>query len=142
MCLVQLHTIWGERILGSTAGFELARRVARSHHENFDGSGYPDRARGTDIALVARVVRLADVFDALRSDRPYKAAWEFTRCLEEIDARSGELFDPDLAKLFIRYLEEHRAELEAAKPVLALDPVRRQSRKRAPKFVALPETAL
>jgi hypothetical protein len=142
--LVQLHTIWGERILGSTAGFEMARLVARSHHENFDGTGYPDKLRQADIPLVARIVRLTDVFDALRSDRPYKNAWEFELCLDEIERRSGELFDPELAKLFTQYLEEHRTELEAVVPVRALDPMRRPQRRhgRAPKFVSLPESAL
>lgn len=73
--LVKQHAEWGERILGSTEGFELARRIARSHHENFDGTGYPDHLNGDLIPLVARIVRIADVFDALRHERPYKEAW-------------------------------------------------------------------
>src|SRR3954451_1068099 len=77
--IVKQHTIWGERILGSSAGFELARRIARWHHENFDGTGYPDQLRGASIPLAARIVRVADVFDALASARPYKEAWSRER---------------------------------------------------------------
>ncbi len=95
--LVKQHTIWGERILGSTQGFELARRVARSHHENFDGSGYPDGLHGEGIPLEARIVRLVDVLDAMRQERPYKPAWDMERCLEEIARGAGSQFDPELA---------------------------------------------
>lgn len=111
--VVQSHTVWGERILGTTAGFELARTVARSHHENFDGSGYPDGLAASQIPLAARVVRLADVFDALRSQRPYKPSWDFGRCLEELELRSGEMFDPELTVVFVRFLDEHRSDFES-----------------------------
>jgi hypothetical protein len=139
--LVQQHTIWGERILGSTAGFAMARTVARSHHENFDGSGYPDGLRGADIPLAARIVRLADVFDALRNDRPYKAGWDYSRCLEELDLRAGELFDPELAKLFVAYLDRQRAVLERDGDTVP-GRGRRPRGPRAPAFVPLPESAL
>ncbi len=103
--LVKQHTIWGERILGSSDGFELARVICRSHHENWNGSGYPDGLRGDRIPLSARIVRLADVFDALRSERPYKQAWAMERCLEEIMAGAGKLFDPDLTKELVALFE-------------------------------------
>jgi putative two-component system response regulator len=105
--LVKQHTIWGERILGSSDGFELARRVARSHHENFDGSGYPDGLRATDIPFVARIVRVADVFDALAHDRSYKGAWERERVLDEIRDGSGSRYDPDIAAELIAMFEAH-----------------------------------
>jgi hypothetical protein len=119
--VVESHTVWGERILGSTAGFELARRVARSHHENFDGSGYPDGLQAAGIPLAARIVRLADVFDALRSDRPYKPRWDFTRCLEELAAGSGEVFDPDLAHVFVEYLEGRRSDFETYGGIVSIN---------------------
>ena len=103
--IVQKHTIWGERILGSSDGFELARRVARSHHENFDGSGYPDGLRGDSIPLAARIVRVADVFDALMHSRPYKEAWTIDRVLEEIRAGLGSRYDPELAREMIAMVE-------------------------------------
>jgi len=103
--LVKQHTQWGERILGSSEGFELARRIARSHHENFDGTGYPDQLKGDQIPLVARIVRIADVFDALRHERPYKEAWSVARTLDEIRSGAGTLFDPELADELIAALE-------------------------------------
>lgn len=107
--VVQKHTIWGERILGSSDGFELARRVARSHHENFDGSGYPDGLRGDAIPLAARIVRVADVFDALTHSRPYKAAWSIDRVLDEIRDGSGARYDPDLARELVAMVNANPA---------------------------------
>lgn len=139
---VQLHTIWGERILGSTDGFQLARTVARSHHENFDGTGYPDGLRGTDIPFVARIVRLADVYDALRSERPYKPAWDLARALDELTEHAGEIFDPELARLFVAYLHDHEPQVAVPLPL----PLRRSrgnaTRRRAPAFVSPAEAAL
>jgi hypothetical protein len=100
--IVRQHTLWGQRILGATEGFELARSVARSHHENWDGSGYPDHLVGAATPLAARIVHIVDVFDALRATRPYKEAWPLERAIAEIEARSGELFDPDLVPEFLR----------------------------------------
>lgn len=105
--IIRQHTIWGQRILGSTAGFTLARTIARSHHENWDGSGYPDGLMGDGIPLAARIVRLADVFDALSNRRPYKEPWSIERCLDELARGTGKDFDPELAPLFIALLESH-----------------------------------
>jgi putative two-component system response regulator len=103
--IVRRHTIWGEQILGSAAAFEVAGQVARWHHENWDGSGYPDRLSREEVPLAARIVHLADVFDALRSDRPYKPAWPTGRVLEEIARNAGRMFDPDLVRELIRLIE-------------------------------------
>src|SRR5262249_3768414 len=73
--IMRQHTITGERILSREPFFEDARNIARSHHENWDGSGYPDGRAASTIPLAARIVRVADVFDALTSTRPYKQAW-------------------------------------------------------------------
>lgn len=99
--IVRDHCIWGERILGSSTGFQLARRICRSHHENWDGSGYPDGLMWDGIPLVARVVHIADVFDALGNARPYKSAWPLERCLDEIQRQAGRMFDPELVALFL-----------------------------------------
>jgi hypothetical protein len=104
--IVKQHTVWGERILGSSAGFELARHVARWHHENFDGSGYPDGLHGETIPLAARIVRVADVFDALVSPRTYKEAWPIERVLDEIRSGAGSRYDPDLAREMLDLFEE------------------------------------
>jgi HD-GYP domain-containing protein (c-di-GMP phosphodiesterase class II) len=105
--IVKNHTVWGERILGSSDAFELARRVARWHHENFDGSGYPDGLCGSDIPLAARIVRVADVFDALANERAYKQAWDTGRVLDEFRAGAGTRYDPDLARELIQMFEAH-----------------------------------
>jgi hypothetical protein len=125
--LVKQHTEWGERILGSTEGFELARRIARSHHENFDGTGYPDNLKGELIPLVARIVRIADVFDALRHERPYKEAWTLARTLDEIRNGAGTLFDPELANELVAALDGQSIEVRSV-PTRA----RRRVASRAP----------
>jgi HD-GYP domain-containing protein (c-di-GMP phosphodiesterase class II) len=100
MKTMQAHTVWGERILGGKPFFAAARRIARSHHENWDGSGYPDGARGDAIPIEARVVHLADVYDALVSPRVYKAAWTPRQAAEFIVEASGQMFDPELVRVF------------------------------------------
>jgi putative two-component system response regulator len=74
--------------------------VARSHHENWDGSGYPDGLYGDQIPLAARVVRITDAFDAMTNERPYQQPVSFEAALEELRASSGRDFDPELVRLF------------------------------------------
>jgi HD-GYP domain-containing protein (c-di-GMP phosphodiesterase class II) len=120
--------------MGSSSAFETARAIARWHHEDWDGAGYPDGLRHEAIPLVARIVRLADVFDALRSDRPYKPAWEIERCLEEIWSNAGRQFDPDLVPIFISIVEGQPSE----SPILAVravtvDPALRPAARLRPR---------
>ncbi len=98
---MQKHTIWGEELLEGGEHFALARRIARWHHENWDGSGYPDRVKGEEIPFEARLVRIVDVYDALRSERPYKPAWSEEEILEELRRLRGVHFDPELTDLFL-----------------------------------------
>ncbi len=91
----------GEQLLMGDDGFALARRIARWHHENWDGSGYPDGLRSEAIPLAARIVRVVDVFDALRSERPYKPAWTLERSLEELRSMRGTGLEPALVDLFV-----------------------------------------
>ena len=103
--VMRLHTVNGERILSRKPFFEVARRIARSHHENWDGSGYPDGLCGEAIPREARIVRLVDVFDALTTARPYKAAWPLARAVAELRAGAGEAFEPRLVDAFLPLLE-------------------------------------
>ena len=87
--LMQQHTLAGERILRPSPYFVQASRIARSHHENWDGSGYPDRLAGTDIPPEARLVHLIDVYDALTHPRVYKAAWTRSDAIAEVRSSRG-----------------------------------------------------
>lgn len=98
--IMQDHTIAGERILSGGKFFAQARRVARSHHENFDGRGYPDGLGAESIPIEARIVRLADVFDALTSPRVYKKAWATYDAAEVIRQGAGRMFDPEIVRAF------------------------------------------
>ena len=79
---------------------ELA--IIRSHHEKWDGSGYPRGLRGSQIPLAARIFAVVDVWDALHSDRPYRLAWSPEKILEHLAAGSGNHFDPDVVSVFVR----------------------------------------
>ena len=99
--LIRQHPLWGEQLLEGDEGFGLARRIARWHHENWDGTGYPDGLRGDVNPAAARIVRVVDVFDALRSERPYKAAWPLERSLDELRRMRGAGLDPVLVDVFV-----------------------------------------
>jgi hypothetical protein len=103
------HPIYGERILREGAGFEMARRIARWHHENIDGSGYPDGLKGERIPLEARIVRIADAFDAMTSVRPYKPARSVEWALAELERHGGTQFDPEIVRLLLEMVRQDRA---------------------------------
>jgi putative two-component system response regulator len=97
--IMKSHTVIGARML-SNGGSELVRmsqRIALSHHEWWDGSGYPHRTSGERIPLEARIVALADFLDALTHERPYRPAWSLADTLQEIKSRSGTHFEPLIA---------------------------------------------
>lgn len=106
--VMRRHPEVGAAILGEhPAGvLRLAREVALGHHEKWDGSGYPQGLAGEAIPLAARIVALADVFDALTSERPYKAAWTPEDALAHIQAQAGQHFDPALVALFVPLLAQ------------------------------------
>lgn len=112
--VIRLHPIWGEQSLGSGAHLAVARAVARSHHENWDGTGYPDGLYGDRIPLPARMVRITDAFDAMTNKRPYQQPVSFEAALEELQANAGHDFDPELVSKFaelIRTSPDLRSEL-------------------------------
>lgn len=99
--VMRTHCIAGEKILGKKPFYKTAREIARSHHERWDGNGYPDGLRGKSIPLAARIVTIADVFDALTHERPYKPAWTAEKALEEMERLSGKVFDPKILNIFM-----------------------------------------
>jgi diguanylate cyclase (GGDEF)-like protein len=101
--VLETHTLLGEQMLGGVpllAGGGI--RVVRSHHERWDGRGYPDRLAGPDIPLGARVFAIADTLDAMTSDRPYRAALGWDEAVAEIAAQSARQFDPEVVEAFRR----------------------------------------
>lgn len=99
--VMKTHCISGEKILGNKPFYKTAREIARSHHERWDGSGYPDGLTGDSIPLAARIVTVADVFDALTHARPYKPAWPLEKAVAEMKMHSGKMFDPEILEVFL-----------------------------------------
>ena len=100
--VMQQHTVIGARMLdGSTSRLlNLARDIALTHHERWDGAGYPAKLSGEDIPVAGRIVALADVFDALTHRRPYKDAWSIEAAVDEITLQSGTQFEPAIVDAF------------------------------------------
>jgi putative two-component system response regulator len=101
---MKTHTVIGSVMLadGRSELVRVSQRIARSHHEWWDGSGYPDKTSREAIPLEARIVAIADFLDALTHDRPYRPAWSLADTLEEIAARAGIHFDPKIAGALAR----------------------------------------
>ena len=101
--VMKTHTLIGARMLsdGSSDLVRIAQSIALTHHERWDGSGYPYAIAGEAIPIEGRIVALADVFDALTHSRPYKKAWPVADAVAEITSQSGHQFDPQLVYVFI-----------------------------------------
>jgi two-component system, response regulator RpfG len=97
------HPLIGYEILQDSPSKYLQKgsEIALAHHERFDGTGYPFELKGNEIPLSARIVALADVFDALTSVRPYKEAWSIDKALEYVQEESGKHFDPELVRVMV-----------------------------------------
>lgn len=100
---VRTHTTIGHEILrgGSSLLMKTAAEIARSHHERWDGKGYPDGLAGEAIPLSARIAAVADAFDALVTVRPYRGAWSLPQALDTIRREAGEAFDPKVVDAFV-----------------------------------------
>ena len=104
--VMRRHAEIGAAIIGEHAGglLKMARTIALTHHEKWDGSGYPHGLKGEEIPHEGRIVAIADVFDALTSERPYKPAWTVSDAIATMQRDSGTHFDPDLLALFVEHL--------------------------------------
>ncbi|HTI62894.1 MAG TPA: HD domain-containing phosphohydrolase [Gemmatimonadaceae bacterium] len=101
--IMQTHTLIGASMLaeGATRHMWMAESIARSHHEWWDGTGYPEGLAGEAIPLAARIVAVADVYDALTHARPYRGAWKRDRVIRELRRKTGTHFDPQVVQAFL-----------------------------------------
>jgi len=111
--IMQEHPVIGGKVLRQCelqmnavgrSVFQIGIEIAECHHEKFDGSGYPNQLQGEQIPLSARIVAVADVFDALTSKRPYKEAWPVEKAIEQLNREAGKHFDPEMVSAFERAL--------------------------------------
>jgi putative two-component system response regulator len=120
--LMNTHTTLGHEMLQHSQRklLKVSATIAHEHHEKYDGTGYPRGIKGEQISIYARITALADVFDALGSDRCYKKAWEDEKIFGLIKNESGKQFDPQLVTIFFNNLEEFLEVREAHRDILVL----------------------
>jgi putative two-component system response regulator len=106
--LVKTHAELGARLLSGSSSpvLQMAAVIAVSHHERWDGCGYPDGLAGEAIPLVGRIVAVADVYDALTHDRPYKSLWPVEQAIAELRRGAGSQFDPRVVDAFLTMRED------------------------------------
>ncbi len=116
--ITEQHTVEGGRLLSGSGShiLQAGETIARSHHERWDGSGYPDGLKGEAIPVSGRIMALADVFDALTTKRSYKKEMQPEAALDLIKESSGSLFDPKLVSIFVDKYEDIRVVLEMKEP--------------------------
>ncbi len=109
--IMQTHTTVGAALLTGSDDplLSMARDIALCHHEKWDGTGYPSGLAGTDIPEAARIVAIADVFDALTSERPYKQAWPVADAVQFMQSQSGKHFDPNILPHFLEVMPQVQA---------------------------------
>jgi diguanylate cyclase (GGDEF)-like protein len=107
------HTIVGDRILSAAPALEETAKLVRASHERFDGTGYPDRLRGEEIPLGARIVAVCDAFEAMTSERPYRPALSVREALDELRRCAGAQFDPNVVSVFTAIVSSTRGAVAA-----------------------------
>ena len=108
---LQQHPVVGANIVKGLYGFKIDH-IVRSHHERWDGTGYPDGLRGEDIPLESRIIAIADSFDAMGFARPYSQGEPFSRVILELEENAGTQFDPELVDKFVECSDEQSSMLQ------------------------------
>jgi putative two-component system response regulator len=137
MALMETHTTIGAQILsgGQSELVTIAERIAMSHHEWWNGAGYPEKIAGERIPIEARIVGIADFVDALSHDRPYRRAWPIEKVLDELESRKGTHFDPKLVETMITSRAYRRVSVTPPSSVrVVVAPVRTAQPDRIRKF--------
>lgn len=106
--MVKKHPEAGYNILSSATEYGLLAEYVISHHEHFDGSGYPNGLQGEKIPIPARIISIADAYDAMISDRPYRKGMSHSEAIKEIETNAGSQFDPEIANVFINLMEDRK----------------------------------
>src|SRR5574341_871 len=111
--IMRRHPVYAYELLRQIAFLRPALDIPYCHHEKWDGSGYPRGLKGEEIPLAARLFAVVDVWDALRSDRPYRHSWSEARVREYIRSQAGTHFDPNAVELFLRAINETEGSMRA-----------------------------
>ncbi|MCX6112390.1 MAG: HD-GYP domain-containing protein [Proteobacteria bacterium] len=109
--IMQQHSANGEKLLDGIKNLEKYKKYIRAHHERYDGFGYPDGLKGNDIPLISRIIFVADTFDAMTSDRPYRKGLPIEAAIDELIKCSGTQFDPYVVEAFLNVLRKEQEEL-------------------------------
>lgn len=108
---IKKHSEFGYRILNASGDLSYLSDIVLSHHERWDGRGYPNGLKGEEIPLLSRVITIVDAFDAMTSDRAYKARKSIDEAIAELEKCSGTQFDPELVPVFIKYIKDNKEQL-------------------------------
>ncbi|MEJ2656107.1 MAG: HD domain-containing protein [Desulfobacterales bacterium] len=108
---IKKHPSIGARILEPIASYKDILPIVLQHHERYDGKGYPNGISGNNINICARILALADVFDALKSDRPYRDGWDVERVIDLIKKEAGHQFDPNVVEAFLKIIEPEKTKV-------------------------------
>ncbi len=104
---IENHPLFGDQILSPIKFLREAQDIVLHHHERYDGNGYPSRLKGEEIPLLARIITVADSFDAMTSDRPYRKALTVEHALSELKTKAGSQFDPNIVRVFEKVIEKY-----------------------------------
>lgn len=111
-----MHPTVGAELVGRIVSLRAIRPIVLSHHEYYDGSGYPEGLKGEQIPLGARIIAVADAFEAMTSMRPYRGAMTATEAIGELRTAAGTQFDPKIVERFVDVIERKDKERAAARP--------------------------
>jgi len=104
--LIREHPVMGEEIIKDIPNFEMVKSVVRHHHERWDGKGYPDGLEKDTIPIIARIVAIADVWDAITADRPYRKGFSYEKAVNIMESEREKLFDPYLLDIFLEIIDQ------------------------------------